>query len=140
MASDKTRQTASKTTDGTKLAYALWLVSRVKTPKTKTEWAFEHKVNRDTLWEWERSSWISDFIDKDVAAKKAALAEAYANLEWIATQRDDKSAAVNAIRELMKLNGKYPSEKIDVSVDRVAYVQPGALREHAVASFPELKN
>lgn len=116
MASNKIRQTAQKTADGTKLAYALWLVSRVKTPKTKTEWATEHDVSRDTLWEWERAPWMSEFIDKDTEAKKAALAEAYANLEWIATQRDDKAAAVSAIRELMKLNGRYPSEKHEVDI------------------------
>lgn len=39
---------------------------------------------------------------------------------------------------LAKVFGWYKPEKVNVSVDRVAYVDPGTLHDLAVQSFPEL--
>jgi hypothetical protein len=134
MASDKTRQTAKKTVDGTKLAYALWLVSRTKSPRTKTEFAEEHGVNRDTLYEWERSEWMAAFVDKDAESKKVMWAESWAELEWIAMQRSDIPSKVAAIREIGKLLGKYPNEKVDVRLNKM-----GLMEWLGTAEQPELK-
>lgn len=45
-----------------------------------------------------------------------------------------------AIDFLAKVGGWYKGDKVTVTVDRVAYVEPGALRERALDLYPELKN
>lgn len=123
--SDKIRQLTAP-----QLAYAIWLSMPNPEPKTKTAWAEQHEVSRDTLWEWEHLDSFVAKLDELERRAEAAWARARANLERIACQTQDNAAAVAAIRELGKLLKKYPNEKLDLTlVDRVAYTHAASLRD-----------
>jgi hypothetical protein len=136
MSADKTLQI-----DGLKLAYLAWFRSADKDPKSRKAWAEANGVSRMTLWEWEQADWFAEVVGKDTAEEKARWEFLKIELEWLATQRVDLGAKATAIREYGKLMGKYPSEKVDHTVvTRVAYTEPGALREKALDAYPELRN
>jgi hypothetical protein len=120
--------------DGKKLAYLAWFRSADKDPKSRRQWALANDVERHTLTDWEQSDWFAAVTGKDTPEEKARWEFLKVELEWLATQRTDLGAKVSAIREFGKLMGKYPSEKVDLTVvDRVAYTVPGSLRAMAEA-------
>ena len=127
------------------MEYALWLVTPIKEPRTKTAWAAEHNIRRDLLWRWERSAWLRALIEQDRDRKEATWAALEAELERIATAGESDMARVAAIKEIGKLWKKYPSEKLEITaVQRVSYVDPGALRSLgatlAIAAGPDLED
>lgn len=120
-------------------AFVAWLVSAHKEPRTQTELAGVLGVDIATLSDWKHDDYVIAGLKRAESRREAGWAKAFANLERIATQTQDNGAAVAAIREMGKLLSKYPAEKVDHTVtERVAYVNPGALRDHAREAFPEL--
>lgn len=127
-----TKPTHAKNGDMTaiKLAYAEWLVSYTKEPKTQSELAVVLGVDAATLSDWKRDAYVLELLKGFESRREADWARAWANLVRIACQTADNASALGAIKELGKIMAKYPSEKVDLNVvDRVSYVQPGALRE-----------
>lgn len=137
----KAKPTHAKNADmtATKTAFVEWLVARHKEPKTQTELAGLLGVDIATLSDWKHDEFVLAQLKKVEARREAGWAQAWANLERIACQTQDNASAIAAIKEMGKLMSKYPSEKIDHTiVERVAYVQPGALRELSRSLHPEL--
>lgn len=121
-----------------KIAFATWLRTPLPEHRTQTALAEHLGVDNATLSDWKHDPLVLAELDKLDQRRQATWAQATARLERIGLYGKD-AEAIQAIKELGKLWGKYPSEKHDVTVvDRVAYVQPGALREQAVALHPEV--
>lgn len=136
-----TKPTHTKNGDTThlKLAFVDWLVAAHKEPRTQTELAGVLGVDIATLSDWKHDDYVIAGLKRAETRREAGWARAFANLERIACQTQDNAAAVSAIKEMGKLLSKYPAEKVDHTVtERVAYVNPGALRDHAREAFPEL--
>lgn len=126
MATVKTRNP-----DGRQTAYITWYLSEYRNPRTKSEWAAAHDLNKDTITEWERSDWFVSAIDAHGEQAKAVWSEALASLRVVVNDPRHHQF-VAAFDKLAKLLGKYPSDKVEVTtVERVAYVQPHALRDLA---------
>ena len=137
----KAAPTHAKNRDMTalKAAFVEWLTSAYPEPPTQTLLAERMGVDAATLSDWKRDPYVVGLLEKVDERRVATWAQATARLVRIALRGKD-SDAIQAVRELGKLWGRYPSEKHDVTViDRVAYVQPGALREQALELYPELK-
>lgn len=118
-------------------AFVAWLVSAHKEPRTQTELAGVLGVDIATLSDWKHDDYVIAGLKRAESRREAGWAKAFANLERIATQTQDNTAAVSAIREMGKLLGKYPSEKVDVSVtDRAAYVPVTALADLSTKLYP----
>ena len=138
MPEKKAAPTHAKNRDMTaaKVAFVEWLVAVHPEHPTQTALAEHLGVDAATLSDWKRDPLVVRLLKEWEDAREAGWARIYANLERIATQRQDMAAAVSAAREVGKLLKKYPSEKHELTVvDRVAYVQPGALREAAVVAL-----
>lgn len=122
--------------DSVKTAFVMWLVDPNR-QGTQGQWAAEHGLAQETVSRWKGED---PFVLGLMAQGEKLLApfwtEAFANLVRIAVQRTDDYSAINAIREMGKILGKYPKEKVELSlVDRVAYVEPDALQKMGEAAL-----
>lgn len=121
-----------------KARFVGWLTSDRPEPRYQYELAKVLGVDAATLSDWRHDPYVIDLLQKVDERRAATWAQCRARLERVVLHGSDGDA-IQAIRELGKLWGKYPVEKVTVSVERVAYVQPGALRDLAVEQFPELR-
>jgi hypothetical protein len=121
---DKTTPTRALQID-----YVSWLLDPEKSPRTQQAWAEAHGITAVTVSRWKRDEYVLELLKHANDLIEPMWARALATLIKVATDPDHMSC-VSAIRELGKLLGKYPSEKVDLNVvDRVAYVMPSALRD-----------
>lgn len=119
--------------DSTKTEYVAWLLDPDRSPRTQKEWAAEHGLHEVTVSRWRHDEYVIALLKRAADMLEPVWARVLATLVKIATD-SDHIQAVQAARELGKLLGKYPSEKLTVeTVTRVAYVDPGALRSTAAA-------
>lgn len=121
-----------------KAAFVQWLGDPFPNPPTQSALAMQIGVDAATLSDWKHDPYVVGLLEKRDQYRAAAWTQNEARLQRIAREGKDADA-ISAIRELGKLWGKYPTEKLDVSVQRVAYVEPGALREMALEQYPELR-
>lgn len=116
-------------TQALKTEYVSWLLDPEKNPQTQHAWATAHGLTPETVSRWKRDPFVLELLRRANELLEPLWARALSTLVKVATDPEHMSC-VAAIRELGKLLQKYPSEKHDITVvDRVAYVQPGALRE-----------
>lgn len=104
---------------------------------TQKDWAKDHGLHEVTVSEWKSDEFVVGLLRKANTMMEPVWAAALGTLARIATD-ENHPQVVQAIRELGKLLDKYPSEKVNVSVDRVAYVEPDVLVKHARNLYPEL--
>ena len=117
-----------------KVAFIEWWFTVGRDPRTMTEWAAEHKVAIQTLSEWKRSP---EFVGKQEAYRTLFRAD-FVDATRVMLGRA-KQGDVAAYVAVAKVLGENAPDKVDVNVvDRVAYVEPTALRDLAIAKFPEL--
>lgn len=124
-----------KTPMAVKVEYVEWLMSGAI--GKKGDWARAHQIAPETL------SRMLD--DEDVQALIAAVERGQERRFGMVIEKAYRIAAdpdhmhwPAAANFLAKVHGKYKPDKIEATVvDRVAYVQPGTLREAAVAAHPE---
>lgn len=129
----KARATSVKNEDysALKVDYVSWLLDPEKSPKTQQAWAIAHNLTPETVSRWKRDEFVLDLLKRANELLEPVWARVLATLVKIATDPDHINC-VSAIKELGKLMKKYPNEKLEVNVvDRVAYVQPGALAAYS---------
>lgn len=114
-----------------KTAFVAWLLDTEREPRTQGELAKRLGVDPATLSDWKRDEFVVGLLRRANEFVEPKWAEVLRTL-FIIARDPEHMQAVQAARELGKLLGKYPSDKVEVTtVERVAYVQPHALRDLA---------
>jgi hypothetical protein len=123
-----------------KVEFLEWYMSRDPRKGTQAKWAKEHDLVPETV-----SRWIHDDSEFDqlLAAVERGQEKRKAQVIEVMYQRacdPEDPMGIQAASFLAKVMGWNKPEKVDVKVDRVAYVEPGTLRELSRELYPELKN
>lgn len=113
-----------------KVAFAVWLTDTDPNKGSQNEWAMRHGISPTSVSIWKNSDpLVLKKLKEAVVSHDASWGGVLANLLSIAQDREHPKT-VEAAKEVGKLLKKYPSEKIDMNVvERIAYVEPGALRK-----------
>jgi hypothetical protein len=108
-----------------RVAFAEWLLDPYRNPPTQKEWAEQHDLDAATLSDWKRR--------EDVRALLAEWRERYrpAFVDVVyALFRRARAGDVQAARLLGDWLGENARARVDHEVvDRIAYVDPDALRQ-----------
>ena len=126
------RATSTSPREALKLDYAVWLIDPNPRKGTQQEWAKAHDVTRQTLWEWQSDSLVVEISQKAEALVERGWVHVLETQFRIATDLDHINC-VQAATFLAKAFGRFKPDKVDITVDRVAYVEPGVLRDLAAA-------
>ena len=125
-------------TTALKIAYVSWLIDPTPSKGSQAAWAKAHDLNPVTVSTWKDDEFVASLIEKAEPMMRRDWVRVTAALLVAATDPDHPQF-VAAASLLAKAWGKIQPDKLQVSVDRVAYVQPGALRTLALDEFPELR-
>lgn len=98
---------------------------------TQAGWAREHDVEPATLSDWKKSAEFLEAAEDYKHTCRPAFAEATIVMLQLA-----KRGNVNAYRAVSAVLGENAPQQIESTVDRVAYVSPGALRELSERLYP----
>ena len=135
----KTAPTHAKNADLTpqKLRFVEWLFAEQRIPSRQGDLAIELGVDPATLSDWKRDDPLVAGALGKIEDRISAV-----DLAQFRIATDIKHpGSTQAATYLAKRFGMFKAEKVNVEVvDRVAYVDPGALRERSIALYPELKN
>lgn len=104
-----------------------------------SEWATKHDRARSTAHRLLDDVEVRQFIEAAERGQGQRFAAVVEKAYMVAMDPDHIHWAA-AANFLAKVHGKYKAEKHSVEiVDRVAYVEPGVLRERSLAQYPELR-
>lgn len=131
----------AKTPVATKVEFLEWYISRDPRKGTQAGWAKDHDLAAETI-----SRWLHDDDEFDTLLKAVERGQEKRKAQVVETMflracDPEDPMGIQAATFLAKVFGWLKSEKLDVTVvDRVAYVEPGALRELSRSLHPELRS
>lgn len=127
-----------KTPLAVKVEFMEWFISRDPRKGTQARWAKEHDLTPETISRWLHDDTEFDSllaaVERGQEKRKAQVLETM----FLRACDPEDPAGIQAAQFLAKVLGWNKPEKVAVTVDRVAYVEPGALRELSRALHPEL--
>lgn len=118
----------AKDTQALKIAYVAWLLDIDPRKGSQQDWAKAHELHPSTVSEWKSDDFVLELLEKAENALRKQWTQVLRSL-FLVAQDPEHPQMVAAAGLLAKVWGKIQPDKLQVSVDRVAYVQPGALRD-----------